>query len=295
MVIVRTNVREEEIRFDSQHTLFVEGKDEKAIDPTVLRSLLPSSVRVLALGPSFHVRSAAEALYPHHPNYYFLIDRDHYDDTFVERCWGNFPDPTTHNLLIWHRRELENYFIIPEYLSKSQYLHVSDDRLRDCILDCCRRRLFFDVANQVIVWVREELKLRWIELFKKVSDFRTKAEALARLTEAPELALKKKTVAKQLGKRELMRRFSEVLSQIADGRKHLEYGHGRWLELLRGKGVLPTVVNRCFRVEDAKGNVLQGREQLNEIVKDLLGRPLTDQPDDFQKLRDIITARLSIA
>jgi len=80
-------------------------------------------IRIRPLGPSYSVKSVAEALHPFHPTYYFLIDRDyHHNDDFVGRCWDNFPDPATHNLLVWRYREIENYFLEPDYLAYSDFL-----------------------------------------------------------------------------------------------------------------------------------------------------------------------------
>jgi len=295
MVEVRTGVAEEDIRRDAKHALFVEGKDKNAIDPTVLRSLLPSSVRILALGPSFYVRSVAEALYRHHPFYYFLIDRDHYDDSFVEECWRTFPNPNTANLLVWHRRELENYFLVPEYLSKSEYLAPSVGELRKCILDCSRKRVYLDAANQVIVSIREEMKRSDIPLFPSIHGFASAKEAFERLKNLPQWRQRDKAIGNLLGKREIKKRFSEVLFRLTGDRMPIEFGFGRWLELLKGKEILPTVINRCFSVRDQQGRALQGRDRLMEVIKDLLRKDIAEQPDDFKRLHDVISRRLEAA
>lgn len=107
------------------HTLFVEGK----FDADVLNEFFKAHplgdnlLHVEPFGPSFSIRAAAEALHRHHREYYFLIDRDHCDDAEVARSWENFPGPATKNILVWRRRELENYFLIPEYLLRSPHLH----------------------------------------------------------------------------------------------------------------------------------------------------------------------------
>ena len=129
MISVTTGIRAEEVRLQGQHVLFVEGRDGNAVDPKVLNALFSDGLRIEPLGSSFSVRSVAEALHPHHPTYYFLIDRDHYEHDFVERCWTHFPDPGTHNLLVWRRREIENYFLEPQYLVRSKYCRVSEERL----------------------------------------------------------------------------------------------------------------------------------------------------------------------
>ena len=115
-MLARTRIRSEDVRLQGQHILFVEGSDKESVDPKVLNELFSRRVRIEPLGPSFSVGSVAEALQPNHPTYYFLIDRDHYDGSFIDKCWNNFSDPDTNNLLIWRRREIENYFLDPKYL-----------------------------------------------------------------------------------------------------------------------------------------------------------------------------------
>ncbi len=120
MIGVKRGIRPEEVRLQGQHVLFVEGEGGDSVDPTVLNELFEQRIRIEPLGSSYFVRSVAEALFSCHPTYYFLIDRDHYADEYVDRCWNSFPDPEKHNLLVWRRREIENYFLEPEYLGKSR-------------------------------------------------------------------------------------------------------------------------------------------------------------------------------
>lgn len=292
MITVQRNPQPEAIPQSARHVLFVEGKDENALDPVILSELLPDPVEVKPLGPSYHISAAAEALHKHHPDYYFLVDRDHYDDAFVEKCWKEFPDPDTNNLLVWRRRELENYFLIPEYAGKSQFLNVTEQELRKTILDCCSRRLFLDAANQVIVAIREEQKMKWVELFTKANEFPTRKAALEKLLQVKEFAERKKAVSEQMTKKALSKRFETILNGLAGGKTALEFGCGRWLELLKGKEVLPTVVQKCFTVRDANDRALQGRDKVNEVAKDLVRKPLAEQPDDFQRLHQLIADRV---
>ncbi|WP_236861736.1 hypothetical protein, partial [Candidatus Magnetominusculus xianensis] len=64
----------------ARHRLFVEGGDGDIVDSEFLKIFLHSVIDIYAMGPSFHLKSVATALYPYHPDYYFLIDRDHHDD-----------------------------------------------------------------------------------------------------------------------------------------------------------------------------------------------------------------------
>lgn len=156
---VNKGIRAEEVRLQGQHVLFVEGSDEESVDPKVLNELFSNRIRIEPLGPSFSVRSVAEALQPYHPTYYFLIDRDHYDDSFIDKCWSNFPNPATNNLLVWRRREIENYFLDPEYLLQSKFCKVSQVHLENSILQFANDRLFLDIANHVIIHIREDMNI----------------------------------------------------------------------------------------------------------------------------------------
>jgi len=56
--------------------------------------------------------------------------------------------------------------------------------------------------------------------------------------------------------------------------------------------VLPRIINHCFEVKDAQGHSLQGKVKLNEVVKDLVRKPIEDQPDVFKMLHHIISRRI---
>jgi hypothetical protein len=256
----------DEIWQRARHVLFVEGKDANAIDPMILEILFEDMIEeyrfwVKPMGASYHVKSVAEALHKHHPNYYFLIDRDHHhDDKFIEKCWKNFPDPTTDNLLVWFRRELENYFLIPDYLVKSQYITVSEDELRQHIRETFQERLYLETVNHVIVYIREELKNKWIELFEKPSEFRTKDEAIAKLVNLPAFTVPMTKMTHLSSQDKLKDLFDEFIELFTDDKKTLEFGCGQWHQLMRGKKVLPRIINRCFQVKDAQGKFLQGKD-----------------------------------
>lgn len=289
-IAVTPNPRGEEILQSAQHVLFVEGKDQTALDPTVLRELLPM-LTVKALGGAYHIQSAAEALFRHHPTYYFLIDRDHYDDETVERTWKQFPDPERSNILIWRRRELENYFIIPEYAALSQYCRDAG-KLRHEVLRCCRQRVYFDAANAVLAQVREELKQNWITLFTNPDEITSRGDALDKLVERREFSRQSQRTARILGKETIQARLQKILELFTDGQEPLEYGCGKWLEFISGKPIFASVAGKCFEVRDLKGVSLQGSEQQKEIAKDLLRLDFQQQPPDFQELHKMIQEKI---
>ncbi|RJP22365.1 MAG: hypothetical protein C4527_21980 [Candidatus Omnitrophota bacterium] len=293
MIRVQQAPRAGEIRQSARHVLFVEGKDENAIDPKIISILLKNRIRVEAMGPSFHIHSAAEALHKYHPDYYFLIDRDHHDDDFIAKCWDRFPDPATSNLLVWRRREIENYFLIPDYLIQSEFLAVKEEKLRDIILDCCRKRIYLDAANQVIIKIREELKENWIHLFTQIEEFKTSEDAIKKLMDASEFLYFKKKVSRHLNKNIVKKHYLNILELFTGDKEKLEFNIGRWSEFVKGKSIVPTIINRCFKISDAFGKPLQGKRKIHEIIKDLVEKPIDGQPDDFKRLHNVISDRIN--
>ena len=294
MINVTTGIRAEEVRLQGQHVLFVEGRDQDSVDPKVLNALFSGGLRIEPLGPSFSVRSVAEALHPYHPTYYFLIDRDHHEHDFVERCWRNFPDPDTDNLLVWRRREIENYFLEPQYLVRSKYCRVSEERLGERILHFANRRLFLDIANHVVISIREELKRNWIKKFNNPEDFPTGDDALLKLKQANAFDQHRANVSNKVSTEEVERRFADFLGRMTGGQDEIAFGAGEWLHLIQGKNVLAQVVNSaCFQVVTTDRKKLRGQEKLNEIVKDLLVKDAAVQPDDFMALKGLIDRRVN--
>ena len=150
-----TNVDAKAVDYRNEHILYVEGGDE-SIDSEVLNTLA-NNIWIQPLRTASSIRSVAESLYPTHPKSYFLIDRDHHiSDEQVETYWRDFPDPNTKNLLVWRRKELENYFLEPSFLIKSsfckeEFKENNGQRLQEQIISLAQEWLYFDTANYVVV------------------------------------------------------------------------------------------------------------------------------------------------
>lgn len=294
MVQIRTGIRSEEVRAGGEHVLFVEGKVDGSLDQTVLRALLSRMLRIETMGPSYSVRSTAQALARHHPRYYFLIDRDHYDDDFVERSWENFPDPAADNLLVWRRREIENYFLDPPFLVESEHCGAGEANLTTLLVEAAQERLFLDVANSVILSVREEQKSTWIGLFTNPADFASMDDAVDRLTSQEAFDERSRNVSSMVLKDELVKRFEVILATMTGGGEKLTYGTGRWIEMISGKKVLRRLLNSgAFAVTDANGQRLVGREKEKEIVKELVVKNVDSRPSDLGELRQLIRNRVN--
>jgi hypothetical protein len=295
MIQVTKGIRPEEVKHRSRHVLFVEGSGSDSFDPQIIGELFGGMIKIETLGTSYSVRSVAEALHPFHPTYYFLIDRDHHhDDDIVNNYWENFPDPKTHNLLIWKYREIENYFLVPDYLVYSDFRVVSRGTLEDKIKMFCQQRLYMDVANYVIVSIREELKRNWIQNFTNPADFDGRDQALVNLHNADAFEIFKSDVAAVIDKDEIERQFDKIFNIMTNGSEQLEFGKGKWLEMTQGKKVFSQVINsNCFRVVDLEGNLLQGKDKIKQVAKNLLRKEIDKQPDDFRKLKTLVEDRLN--
>lgn len=280
----------------AQHKLFVEGDSDEAIDPVVVGELLKnnglSQVEVRSMGACDHVRSAAQALIRHHPAYYFLIDRDDQDQATIDNYWRNFPDPATHNLLIWRKRELENYFIDPNYLEKSPWLSVGKAELKQRILEQCNQRLFIDAANLTLLKLHRQLQRPLGQLFSNPGEFSSKEAGARQLEVLPQLDTKRQDVANGLRGAVVESCYEEFIGELSGGSIPLCYGAGSWLERLSGKEIFRSIAGPCFKVTAANGSVLQGKEQHKQIAKSLLTQALAEQPEDFQQLFHLMEQRV---
>ena len=292
MVKIKTGIRPEEVRTGAEHVLFVEGSED-GLDQAVLRALLGNTIRVEVMGSSFSLRSAAQAFDKHHPKYYFLIDRDHYEDKFVEQSWQHFPDGDKANLLVWRRREIENYFLDPHFLVESKFCRTSEEELTTTLEALAQERVFLDVANSVISSVREEQKKTWIKHFTNPADFTSKEEAIQRLISQQEFAERSEQVSKMLLQDALTEQFETSLASMTGGGETLTYGTGQWIEKISGKEVLSQLLNSSgFTVEDVNGQTLRGEEKGKEIVKELAVKDVDSRPSDLVELQRLIRERV---
>ncbi len=273
--------------------MFVEG-DEKSFDCKVLEELFDRKLRIEPLGASFSVKSVAQALSTYHPSYYFLIDRDHQKDEDVEKCWKNFPNLDTYNLLVWKRREIENYFLEPDYLSESQYCEVSKEELKQKILKFSKARIFLDAANHVLISIREELKQTWIKKFKNPHDFSSKKAAWKKLKDASEFEQHVADVHRQVSLDERKKRFDQYLDHMTGGQCQISFGTGSWLSLIQGKEVLNQIINsECFKVKANDGTQLDGKDKKKTVIQDLLKKDESILPSDFNELKKLINIKVN--
>lgn len=281
----------------ARYTLFVEGKisNEASSPPPfdqaiVSRILRDIPIRTVTMGASHNIKAAAQTLFYAHPDYFFLIDRDHYNDNIVEKSWETFPNPDTYNLLIWRKREIENYFLDPDYLAQSKYMSCSKDKLQGEIIKHAKMRLYMDCANLVITYCRETMKINWIKHFEKKEDFADEKAAINNLFSKDEFKNKCELTNELLDPKKIEEKFYKYLSDATGDKTELEFGRGKWMDMLCGKEILKSVINdSCFR--NVRG--YQGDKKLVTVALELLTKPADHQPSDFQRLRNLIISKTS--
>ncbi|MGN7610676.1 hypothetical protein ACQZV8_01170 [Magnetococcales bacterium HHB-1] len=284
-------------RQNQDHTLFIEGGSQVTGDAQLLWYLFEDRgvhIKIKPMGPAYNLRNVAKALHPHHRNYYFLIDRDHQDDETVLRTWERFPDPESANLLIWKKKEFENYFLDPDYLVLSDHLReeFNRDQLAELILKEASQRLFLDVANQVIIALREEQKCNWITIYtENRTEFSNANTAKAYLLNNPAIKRRRENIPPMLTEEIISKKFDDYLKDFTGGESTLRFDKGAWFNRVSGKPILNTIINQAFRVVDRSGSFLQGEQRYYEVIRNLLKHPLDKQPEDFQELFERIQRR----
>jgi len=277
----------------AQYKIFVEGKpNDIGIDAVVIRELLRnnrlSHIEVIQMNSCENVRNAAHALIKAHPHYYFLIDRDDRSLETVESSWRDFPNPEKQNMLIWRKRELENYFLAPNYLVLSTFLKVTPEQLKQEILETCKRRFYLDAANLTLMSIGKEIRqlFKIPGFFKEVTDFKNQKNGEQQLDAAisPKLQVMTDNIDSERQESFIQKRYCAFIAELSGGVFPLEYGHGTWLERMSGKEIFHDIANNCFEVTTANKVILHGEPQYKEIVKSLLKLPLEQQPEDFQAL-----------
>ncbi len=177
---------------------------------------------------------------------------------------------------------------------KSDYITCEREKIEGILLSIARQRIFLEAANYVIIGCREEFKQKWIESFKKADEFKTREEALTRLTSRREFSERQENFVQYISRNNLEIRLDEILNVFYGESRELKIGHGNWINLMRGKEFLSTIINQCFQVrDDTSRKILQGEKARDRVIKNLLRKNLSEQPNDFQELCRLIKRRIN--
>lgn len=290
MVSVVTGASPQDVLQGAKHVLFVEGTKD-GLDVAVLEKLLSPKLRVEPLGPSFSVRSVATALRQFHPEYWFVIDRDDWDDAAVETSWQRFPDPAHDNLLIWRKKELESYFLEPDWVCRSRYLisSTSSDALKAWLAAESDELLLLEAANRVLVKIRSSIKQSHAPLLTAAQvEGCTKEQVILELLASPMLETLAASVASEVSEAQVRTAFESEVQRLSGGTLPLTWGTGHWRDLVSSKALFRSMVNRWFEVPDLQkaGKArLTGRDAERAVAVDLLLHHQDAMPADFSELK----------
>lgn len=293
MVTVRTGASPQDVLQGAKHVLFVEGTKD-GLDVAVLEKLLSPKLRVEPLGPSFSVRSVATALRQFHPEYWFIIDRDEWNDADVEASWQRFPDPAHDNLLIWRRKELESYFLDPDWACRGKYLRstASSDAVKAWLAAEADKLLLLEAANRVLVRTRSSIKQSHTPLLTAAEiEGCTKDEVILKLLDSPLLQSLTTSMAVEISEARVRTAFEDEVRLLSGASLPLTWGTGRWRDLVSGKALFRSMVNRWFEVPDQqKGGKarLTGRDAERAVAVDLLLHHQDTMPADFTELKAVL-------
>ncbi|MBU1627310.1 hypothetical protein KKB18_08080, partial [bacterium] len=85
--------------------------------------------------------------------------------------------------------------------------------------------------------------------------------------------------------------YDKILKEFFGNSSKLSYDYGRWLELVKGKPILNSVINNCMK------NTINGKryktDQLSfNAIKSIIINNAGSQPTDFQELYQLIQSRI---
>lgn len=289
MLKIKKGIASSDIEYGSSRILFVEGING-SLDEELLTQVF-STINVKGIGPCSYIKSAASAFADVHPTYFFVVDRDHQTDENIEKTWEAF-EKKRGNLIIWRKKEIENYFLDPMLLSASEFLkgEITEADIREAIVSYAKEELYMCVTNRVIIDLRENLKVNWIHNYTNSNEFPNKETALLTLKGNAVIKEKLSEIDTMFSSMEDI--FNRELRFLLGENEELRWGEGRWLDLMPGKSILHKLLNstKLFVVTDNYGNQVTGKDRRKLI----LSRILKDEsvwPDDFKKLKTLLDNR----
>lgn len=279
------------------YTLFVEGSKD-SIDVEIMRRILNGiGIYVLPLGSSSNLRSLAEKLSDSNRNICFLIDRDHRSIDYVTDLRSKFSNGTT-NLIIWKKREFENHFIDAEFLSKSQY--AKDKKgIEDFILEEAQKRIFLDAVDFAFFALGQEFlnNRGYLSAKKVLSDkFNTETITTADMAisqmRSADFSAFATSIENLIKVENLISEFKSQLVRISCNHDNLSYKDKSWMENMRGKKILNSVINsKNFSFKGQRSKFLKSEKKEIEVVWEIMSRNENDIPADIMEVAEMIENR----
>ena len=216
-----------------------------------METLFDKKLPIDRLGSRNILIGGAKAFFPIEPYFYFLIDRDHHSDLDVEDYWRKFPVANEPNILIWRRKELENYLIDPDLFCTSSGVKASKDEVTSRLLEIVQSSLYFDTARLIVSEIRSDFEKWGNQVWKEFNQ--TKSSHINASKSIEYLS----DIIKQLETPQFIKistlpflnvKYHEKLNIMTGGADSIQIGKGRWLELIQGKLVFDKLFSEFFKM-----------------------------------------------
>ncbi|MDI9409001.1 MAG: hypothetical protein QM523_07135 [Candidatus Pacebacteria bacterium] len=230
----------------ANHRLLVEGE----FDQIFMEALFDEIIPVGRLGSRNILIVGAKAFSMIEPNFYFLIDRDHHSDEEVDSFWQKFPVANEPNILIWRRKELENYLIEPDVFCSSKSVTASKEQVTARLLEIVQGQIYFDTARLVVSEIRrnhdKSLNQAWGKFNKTMINHTNSINSIECI--AVLIAdLKSPETLKEFTETWLVNKYQEKFNLMTGGADTIEIGKGKWHELIQGKTIFNTLFHEFFK------------------------------------------------
>jgi hypothetical protein len=264
--------------------LHIEAHNIEQDEYKVFQRLFKGRSEIIPFQGKKSLKSASQAFIQTYPHYLFIIDRDYESDDKAEECWANFPKKP---LLIWRKRMIENYFLKPDWLAETSHFKKrkeTQETIEKYLVDKANERLLMDAFLYVFHQQDEQLKRSFLE-HPPANKFSETFQTLSELEHFIESTLKSAganatQAYKQCCKnfeRDLLNHLTQLtgvtIKTTLDPLPLLEYGKGRWLELMEGKPLWNGLWSH-YGIKSSK------------LLEELFSCEATFYPKDFIELRD---------
>jgi hypothetical protein len=292
--------KKKDVAQQAKFRLFVEGSGNVNFDAKILHELFEKNelpIKIESLGSCDNIQQTAKALIEHHPEYFFLIDRDWHNNQTVENAWNNFKTENKPNLLIWRQRELENYFLDADYLYQAiqnqqivlKEEYSSPNQLKQAIIKEAQKHVFIDAANAVLAFFKTNIRNNSFQNnFSDLGAFKSSQDALQQLHQIKLLEPIKNKLAELNTPNLIQEKYEKILTELTGNVQNtsptLIWDQGTWRQQLDGKQILAAIIDRCFEFVDTEQNTITGDQKKIAITKYLVQLDITQQPKDFEIL-----------
>ncbi len=269
------------------------GYTDRELIERILGDQITDQLEIKPLGGAQNLIRAAEALKRVNPDNFFIIDRDYVCDDEVEKSWLEFESGES-NILLWRRKEIENYFLDTELLSKLDYCKkTSKESIDQLIKSHVKKWKFITIGNYVLQEHNERIRSKACakNMSLPVDQSIKKADALAsRIAgEWQDVALDE--LMKELtSKEKIMCLVEQYSNEIFESAKKDKIGEDQWRKAVKGKEIVVEILGEKHFGFPQKSKNQNIKSIMFEVIDNIKKEKLAH---DFNQLSDIMEKRLA--